>query len=311
MRTDLAETPLPWGNLFSTSFFLLVSAPGCGALNPFNDYSIWRSAHGVVESALLDGKAAVLAAPDSYSVWQKVDEPKNSFHTGSREKKTFGGYRVIPIKPGEYALAGGYNQFDDSTFNLQATTKEYLSSRLGRVDLSNEDVTETYEYQEYEFPEHKWETDSNGNSRWVETRPGGHVARTGTRVIGHYVAGYIVAPDAGAAGKPLWASFRVAPGEVIVLQSVGFYGLKPDYARCRSTSFWSGSWSCPISSLQFALGAEPDLEKCRAAAVEAAFPPALVGRIIGRNVTLETLLGEPHREINPPSGWTEGRSLRL
>ncbi len=89
---------------------------------------------------------------------------------------------------------------------------------------------------------------------------------------------------------------------------MGFYGLKPDYTRCRSTSIRGGSWSCPITSLKFAPAAEPDLEKCRAAAVEAEFPPASAGRISGRNVTLGTSFGEPLREIDPPSGWTAGHA---
>ncbi len=288
---------------FALSFLPLLSGCGLGMLNPFNDDSVWHSAHGIVESALLEGKAVVLVDSEGYAVWQKVGEPKTTFHTGSRDKKTFGGYRVIPVKPGEYTLIGGYDRLDDSSLDLKAATGEYISSRLGRVDLSNEDVKETYEYQSYELPTYGWVTDSGGNTRWEETRPGGYVTRTDTRVIGHYVAGRIVTPAAGAAGRPLWAGFRVAPGEVVLLQSVGFYALRPDYTQCRSTSIWGGAWSCPIKSVKFALGTGPDLEACRAAARKAGFVPALEGRIAARTLTPGEVFDGPRHSVESPSSW--------
>ena len=206
---------------------------------------------------------------------------------------------VVPVEPGEYVLIGGSTTLPDS-IGPKSMTSEYVSSRLGRVELSNKDILEYYEEPCYQEPNGYWEKDDDGVSRWVEISSGYWTTCTRSRVVGHYVACDVITPGTDAAGKPLWAGFRIAPGEVVLLRTVGFADIRPDYSQCRSTALFGGEWSCPVRSVTLLKHASPDLQKCRDAAEKWGFSPQLVQRLVARDVTPGSLLQGPHRRVNPP-----------
>ncbi len=314
MRAGPDEPPLSRKTPFATPFFRLLllllffSPAGCaGPLNPFN-HSFWYSARSNVESALLDGKAVVLVSTAGGNTgWGMIGKYGTRFYTVDNwNTKVFRGYRIIPVEPGDYTLERGYKRFDDTTFDLGESTRDFRTPRLGVVYFANREKTHTSQHETHEFASGNWEKDSNGLPRYVETNPSRTVTDIETVVVGHYAEAEIVTFPGGAAEKPLWAGFHIAPGEVVLLQSVDFHTFEADYTQCRLLS--TGRWSCPVKSVQFVVGAEPDLEACRAAAAKEEFPPELVGRIVARKVTLGSLFDGPHSPTDLPSHWKEGAS---
>lgn len=290
--------------LFSFLFLFSLTSSGCGALSPFAENSIWFSARSIMEDAIEDGKAVVIVETGPRTVWQKTGDPSVSFSVDSDRKKFGSSYRIIPVQPGAYALAGGYAEIPDARYRPDSTAATEVSSRLGRVELTNKDLLEYYEVEVYVPATREWVSDGRGGRRLVETESAHWETRTASRVVGQYVACEIHTPAADASGKPLWAGFSAAPGEIILLQRTVFAAPQADFTRCRSTATFGGSWTCPVQRVALVLDELPALGSVLGVASEEGIPPALVGRITVRELTRGTLFEGPHRQVTLPEALT-------
>ncbi len=286
MRATLDTVILLLRKIFCRLFpalFLPALLSGC-ALSPVADDSVWRSARGITEAAVAEGKAVVIVQGRGGAVWQSVSDPAVTFDTASRRKPLDDEYGVIVIKPGTYVLTGGPAVIDGAVLHLKAAGDEYRSSRLGRVELRNKDLLQYYEAPVYVRPE------INGWWGWHGGffQPGWNMGywstRTFSRVVGHYVECDIISPGKDAAGRPLWAAFSIGPGEVAVLRTVGFTDPRPNYDQCRSTAMFGGEWSCPLEEVTLTAEEAPPLAAVSGVASRAGFSPALRARMVIKEI---------------------------
>lgn len=300
----IVEKPL--GRCARLGAFLVLSLAlsGC-ALSPFSENSVWRSAQGIMEGALRDGKGVLIVGEGPPTVWQKVGDASVTLEMGSDHKGFGSSYRIIPVQPGTYALAGGYAVLPDTRLNLDAVAKEDLATPLGRVKLKNRDLLEYYDVPIYIPPRRVQVTDNRNRTRWTYV-PGYWTTRTLSRVVGHYVACDVTTPAADVTGKPFWVGFGVAPGEIVLLQRVGCADVRPDTTRCSSAAVLGGAWSCPVQGITLVLEDSPALGSVLGVASAEGLPAALVSRFVVREVTRGALFEGPHRQVPPPEPFDGG-----
>ena len=277
---------------------------GC-ALSPFSENSVWRRAQGIMEGALREGKGVLIVGEGPPTVWHKVGDASVALEIGSDHKGLGSSYRVIPVQPGTYALAGGYTVLPDTRLNLDAVAKEDIATPLGRVELRNRDLLEYYDVPIYIPPRRVQVTDNRSRTRW-DYVPGYWTTRTLSRVVGHYVACDVTTPAADVSGKPFWVGFSVAPGEIVLLQRVGFADVRPDTARCNSAAVLGGAWGCPIQGITIVLEDTPALGSALGAASTEGLPAALISRFVVRDVTRGALFDGPYRQVPPPEPFAGG-----
>lgn len=300
----IAEKPLGrWARL-GAFLVLSLGLSGC-ALSPFSENSVWRSAQGIMEGALRDGKGVLIVGEGPPTIWRKVGDASVTLEMGSDHKGFGSSYRIIPVQPGTYVLAGGYAVLPDTRLDLDAAATEDIATPLGRVELKNRDLLEYYDVPIYIPPRRVRVADNRNRTRWTYV-PGYWTTRTLSRVVGHYVACDVTTPAADVSGKPFWVGFRVAPGEIVLLQRVGFADVRPDTTRCSSAAVLGGAWNCPVQGITLVLEDPPALGSALGVASAEGLPAALVSRFVVREVTRGAFFDGPHRQAPPPEPFEGG-----